>query len=878
MAGSIAGTIERPPSHLPDETTAHSVQPRQPSAAVYPLIGLAYFVAAVFAIHLSSDVGNIASFWTAGAILLTALIRCRVETWKWLLASAGTADLAANLLTGGSVAASFGIAFVDMLEVVAVVMALRWTWDGRPWFLSMRWIAVFGLSSVIASLGAATLGSLWLNALGETSFMAVWQTWVLADALGFFAVTPFLLSWTDPSFRAAVSRHTTAEIAGVTALLATVSALVFIGTLPFLFLMFPLLVLLALRGGLLGATTGVVVLAFIGTWFTVAGSGPIAALSSSSSTRIFILQIYLFSAAVSTLSIALIMTQRRRLAKGLEQQTVISHAALDNMTQGLSMFDDEHRLVTCNRRYRDIYQLPAELCAPGTPLTKILEYHTHAGIYAGSPEEYLEALQLNAAAAFEVSLSGGQIIQIKRQRLARGGWVSTHEDITEQRLSSDRISYLARHDALTGTYNRSHFGEELQQALASAKRGHLVALHSVDLDRFKEVNDTLGHPAGDEILRQAAGRLLGLVRSGDVVARVGGDEFCILQRDVKGEAQAAALAERALDSLRTPFDASGHPVVIGATVGVALGDGEICADELMKRSDLALYRGKQEGRDIHRVFEQTMDASLQAQRLLEQELSCAVRNGELELVYQPILNLETKAIAGFEALVRWNHPARGLIAPADFISVAEDRGLIISIGEWVLREACSKAAGWPDDIAVAVNLSSVQFKAEGLVDVVAAALSASNLAPHRLELEVTESVLLLDSKSVLRTFRKLRAQGIRLAMDDFGTGYSSLSYLRKFQFDKIKIDRSFIAGIRNDDSLAILQATIALATKLGMTSTAEGVETAQQLAVVRLEGCTEAQGYFISKPLSSGGVRTYLEKQNRIHPAAPPLFPRSRHL
>ncbi len=397
MAGSVASTTERRTSHAPDVTAAHSVQPRQPSVAVYPLIGVAYFVAAVFAIHLNSDVGNVASFWTAGAILLTALIRCRVEAWKGLLASAGAADLAANLVMGGSVVASFGIACVDMLEVVAVVTALRWTWDGRPWFLSMRWITVFGLASAAASLGAATLGSLWLNALGEASFMAVWQTWVLADSLGFLVVTPFLLSWTDPSFRAAVSPRTMAEVAGVTALLATVSALVFTGTFPFLFLMFPLLVLLALRGGLLGATTGVLVLAFIGTWFTFTGAGPIAEVSSSSSTRIFVLQLYLFSAAISMLSIALIMTQRRRLADRLEQQTVISHAALDNMTQGLSMFDDQHRLVTCNRRYREIYQLPAELCTPGTPLSEILEYHSRKGIYAGKPKKYLEALQLDVA-------------------------------------------------------------------------------------------------------------------------------------------------------------------------------------------------------------------------------------------------------------------------------------------------------------------------------------------------------------------------------------------------------------------------------------------------------------------------------------------------
>ena len=401
------------------------------------------------------------------------------------------------------------------------------------------------------------------------------------------------------------------------------------------------------------------------------------------------------------MSIALIMTQRRRLADGLTQQTTISRAALDNMAQGLCMFDSDRRLVTCNGRYRDIFKLPAELCVPGTTLDEIVEYECRHGIYDGTADEHLKALNFaeDGPTVSELILGGGEVIEVKRRRLSGGGWVSTHEDVTEQRRTSARLSYLAERDSLTDIYNRSYFGERLHDALATCKRGEYLALHSVDLDRFKEVNDTLGHPAGDEILQQVAERLQTIVRECDLVARVGGDEFSILQYHVKGPEQAVALAERALQSFRKPFDVAGHPVVVGATIGIALStNGPISADDLMKKSDLALYRCKQEGRDSYRLFERGMDAMLQAERLLEQELSRALPNDELRLVYQPILNLETKRITAFEALARWNHPTRGVIAPAEFISVAEDRGLIISIGEWVLLEACNEAATWPDEV------------------------------------------------------------------------------------------------------------------------------------------------------------------------------------
>ncbi|MEO8546924.1 MAG: EAL domain-containing protein [Sphingomicrobium sp.] len=786
MPASAAGSIRRSMAALRPAAQLN-VQPSKPPLAAYPVLGIGYFLTAAFSIHLNSEVGNIASLWISGGILLTALIWYRQQSWPWILACAAAAHAAADLMMGGTLAVTLGTTILDMLEPLAVAIALRRFGDGRPWFLSVRWIGLFGASCILASLASATLGSAWLAAVGVASFWTSWKTWATADVLGYFLVTPFLLSWMDPFFRESMTRRKTAEAVALTVVIAIIAGLVFIGAAPFPFVIFPFLVVLALRGGLLGATTGLLVLAVIGSWFTLGGSGPIAMLASIPSNRVLVLQLYMLSAVIGTQSIALIMTQRRRLADGLTKQTIISRAALDNMAQGLCMFDIDRRLVICNDRYRDLHQLPSTLCAPGTPLGDILKYQSQHGIYHGTVEDFVEALNFtDGETAFaEIILSGGQVVEIKRRRLSGGGWVATHEDVTERQQNTARLSYLAEHDSLTDIYNRSYFSDRLHQALVSCRRGEHLALHSVDLDRFKEVNDTLGHPAGDEILQQVAERLQTIVRECDLVARVGGDEFAILQQNVKGPKQAIALAERALTCLRKPFDVVGHPVVVVATIGIALSTDEpISAVDLMKKSDLALYRCKQEGRDGYRLFERGMDAMLQAQRRLEQELSRALPNGELLLVYQPILDLESKRITAFEALARWNHPTRGLIAPAEFISVAEDRGLIISIGEWVLREACEEAARWPDDVGVAVNLSPVQFKAEGLVDAVAAALAASGLAPSRLELEVTESVLLLDSSSVLRTFKKLRALGVKLAMDDFGTGYSSLSYLRTFQFDK----------------------------------------------------------------------------------------------
>ncbi len=427
-------------------------------------------------------------------------------------------------------------------------------------------------------------------------------------------------------------------------------------------------------------------------------------------------------------------------------------------------------------------------------------------------------------------------------------------DVTEKCRAEARIIYMARHDALTGLANRTLFHERLEEAIGRVRRGRaMIAIHCLDLDRFKEVNDTLGHPAGDKLLVAAASRLRSCVRESEVVARLGGDEFAILQLGLKGPHEASALAERIEKVMSEPYEIDGREILTGASAGVALApaDGE-SADQLLKNADMALYQAKESGRNTFRFFEPSMDARLRARQRLERDLRNALHNGEFELFYQPLVSFKTGAISGFEALLRWRSPERGLVSPAEFIPLAEETGLIVPLGEWVLRQACAEAVKWPGDLRIAVNLSPVQFKKGNLPQVVCSTLASAGLLPERLELEITESVLLEESKSNLATLRHLRALGVAISMDDFGTGYSSLSYLRSFPFDKIKIDRSFVAGLtENGECKAIVRAITRLALNLGIPTLAEGVETEAQRELLRHEGCAEMQGYVFCKPVPS---------------------------
>jgi diguanylate cyclase (GGDEF)-like protein len=470
-----------------------------------------------------------------------------------------------------------------------------------------------------------------------------------------------------------------------------------------------------------------------------------------------------------------------------------------------------------------------------------------------------KALLPREGAAKSVALTMAKIRRVN-ERL-----VLSHVEAQTRVESAEKVtavmSQAAQHDCLTGLPNRALLADRLQQAIALAQRsGQRVALVFLDLDHFKQINDTLGHPAGDLLLQSVAERLRACVREIDVVSRLGGDEFTILMSNTDGPIGAGALAQRIIRSLCEPFDLGGQIVSIGASVGIALAPQDArSAVHLLKSADTALYSAKAAGRGTFRYFEQDMDNHLHARFAMERDLREAIRDESLELVYQPIYDVAHHALCAFEALLRWRHSERGLIASADFISLAEETGLIVPIGAWALRNACLQAAHWPAHVKLAVNLSAAQFKGGALVQIVSDALAESGLPATRLELEITESVVLMQSKEMFATLHTLRDLGAGIAMDDFGTGHSSLGNLRRFPFDKIKIDQSFVQDLCADaEALAIVRTMIELGRSLNIATTAEGVETEAQLAQLQREGCTQVQGYLLSRPMSPLAARQLL--------------------
>ena len=428
---------------------------------------------------------------------------------------------------------------------------------------------------------------------------------------------------------------------------------------------------------------------------------------------------------------------------------------------------------------------------------------------------------------------------------------------------------MAHYDALTDLPNRVLFYEKMEELLIRAPQSRPFAVLSLDLDHFKNVNDMLGHPIGDKLLQAAAVRMRGCIRKNDIVARLGGDEFAIVQVTFERPQDATALATRLIEAVSAPYQFDGHQVVVGTSIGIAIAPGDGTApDQLMKNADLALYRCKADGGNIYRFFEAEMDARMQERRALELDLRKALVNKEFALDYQPIVNLKTGRVTACEALIRWHQPERGLVLPLEFIPIAEETGLIAAIGEWVLGQACADAVEWPDGIAVAVNVSPIQFKAADFVQVVKRTLAKSRLPASRLELEITELVLIQDSDGALAMLRQLKELGVSVAMDDFGTGYSSLGYLRSFPFDRIKIDQSFIRELsKSKESMAILRAVVGLGSSLNIVTTAEGVESQNQLEILRTEGCSDVQGFLFSPPKPATEVRKLLASLHRNVPA-----------
>jgi diguanylate cyclase (GGDEF)-like protein len=559
----------------------------------------------------------------------------------------------------------------------------------------------------------------------------------------------------------------------------------------------------------------------------------------------------------------------------LEAENRCLRETLDNMIQGVLMFDADRRIVVSNSRYLELYGLSGDVVRPGCSLRELLEYRKVSGSLALDVDAYLrridELLESGATSEMLVDTGDGRTIHVVTQPLPNHGWVTTHEDITRQKEAEARIEHMAHHDALTGLPNRVLFHAQLEHALRWRGREGRVAVLFIDLDNFKNINDTLGHQVGDTLLKTVAARLEECVRSGDVVARLGGDEFVIVQTELEDPTDAANLATRVREAILDSCVIDNHNIVVDASIGIALSpDDGAEPDELIKNADLALFGAKASGRGTYRFFEQAMDQRMLERHELELELRKALVNGEFQVHFQPLVNLDTDRIGCCEALLRWNHPDRGYIPPDRFIRLAEETGLITRIGDWVIRTACHEAANWPETVMLAINISPVQFRSQHLLDVVTHALASSGLAPQRLELEITEAILLENTEATLATLDQFHRLGVRIAMDDFGTGYSSLSYLQKFPFDKIKIDGSFIQGLSDsDESSAVVRAVAGLAKSFRMTTTAEGVETAEQLRIVRELGCTEMQGHLFSKACSAVDLARLMEAHDKGFPQEP---------
>lgn len=551
--------------------------------------------------------------------------------------------------------------------------------------------------------------------------------------------------------------------------------------------------------------------------------------------------------------IALILQIQSR--QKLETQKLQLDAALTNMSQGLLMFDSSERIVVCNSRYIEMYRLSSQVVKPGCSLRELLKHRVAAGSFLSEdPDRYLSELRALLAQGKTVSrtteLTDGRVIAVSNRPMEDGGWVATHEDVTEAKQTEQRILQMAHHDKLTGLPNRAAFNEYFAATLErSATSGEQFAILSVDLDRFKEANDVYGHSVGDALLRQVARRLQEAAR-GTFLARVGGDEFAVVVSAGPQPAAAATLAERLLAAFADEFEIEDQRIQISLTIGGAVypTDGAD-AKTLMVNVDAALYRAKSEMRGVVVFFEPEMSARLRERHALQQDLRSAIARGELLLHYQPQVRM-TGEMIGFEVLARWQCPKRGMVSPGTFIPIAEENGLIIPLGEWVLRAACCEAASWPRPLTIAVNISPIQFHHGDLPRLVHSILLETGLAPSRLELEITEGVFINDFSHGVSILRRLKSLGVQIALDDFGTGYSSLSYVHSFPFDKIKIDQTFIGDLRHSrHSMAIVRAVIGLGHSLNMPVLAEGVETQAQRGVLMKEGCDEAQGYFFGRPL-----------------------------
>jgi diguanylate cyclase (GGDEF)-like protein len=597
-------------------------------------------------------------------------------------------------------------------------------------------------------------------------------------------------------------------------------------------------------------------------------------------SAVFLLALVQISANLHRIFMQALVAREREAALAGQFDT-----ALNNMPHGLCMFAADGRLAVMNHRFSEMMNLSDDLVHRGANSHDIVTACVNAGsISAASGKMILleiENSQARDIITTDPDLARGRSLSWTFQPMAGGGAVVLLEDITERRTAEARITHLARYDELTALPNRVNFRDEIGRLLVVPHEGEqLSALLFVDLDQFKQVNDTLGHPCGDQLLCAVADRLRAMLRPEDFVARFGGDEFVVFQQNIKSNEEAAGLARRIVDHLSERYGIDNHLVEIGASVGIATTSPGISADTLLKNADMALYRAKADGRGTFCFFRDEMAQTVEARRILELDLRKALANEEFELFYQPLVNLKSGRIATCEALLRWNHPVRGTVSPVDIIPVAEDMGLIVDLGRWILRKACMECMKWPEGVSVAVNFSPQQFHQREVLSEVRYALEVSGLPAHRLEIEITESSLLRNTQLTHDVLAQLRSLGVRISLDDFGTGYSSLSYLHNFPLQKVKIDRSFLEGIDTDRPLTLLRGVARLSADLGMSVVVEGIETNEQLELISADGAvTEAQGYLFSRPVPAVRIRQLLNaSQGRRLPDEPLVVVSSRSI
>ncbi len=608
-------------------------------------------------------------------------------------------------------------------------------------------------------------------------------------------------------------------------------------------------------------------LAILLTHFTAMGAALVVAgptrITDAASLSPAALALVIAGVAAIILGVSLVAALSDRQWKGkLRQQKILLDAALEHMSQGLCMFDADGRIVLCNDRYAKMMGSSAASLRGVSLLDLLFKYRKAAGEGAGDAAEVFAQVIADAregrSSTKVIKTSAGRTLRVIDEPMEKGGWVSTFEDITDWRDAQEQIAYMAHHDALTGVANRTQLVEKLEEALAALpSRGGSIAVHFIDLDRFKNVNDTLGHDGGDFLLKTVADRLRSVTRLDDVVARLGGDEFVVVQTAVADKDEAEAFARRLISVVSAPMELGEQTINATVSIGVASAPADGASPQrLLKSADLALYKAKADGRNCIRIFVPEMDSEMQARLKLERIIRDALRCDRFELHYQPIFEMAERKLIGFEALIRLPGEDGTLIPPLVFIPVAEDLRLIDKIGAWVLREACRTAAAWPENLTVAVNLSPVQFVAGCVSDTVAAALKETGLAAHRLELEVTETLLLGNSQAIMSELQTLKAMGVAIVIDDFGTGYSSLSYLWRFPFDKIKIDRCFMQGFEGSsrEAKTVVKTIIALGRELNMRVTVEGVESAAQAAFLDKVDSDQAQGFFFGRPIPASEV------------------------